>query len=134
MVSLHDPANPIAVTLGSGRSWVGRRWERQRPEWKMDALVFEGRQFFYRCRPSGVWLEDPATTNGTALLTEAEALAVPSVQSARVDFPMRLLPHPNEPLPCSSLYRRVARDGDVLIAYIGFVLCHPPTQLARPAP
>ncbi|MEM6959484.1 MAG: hypothetical protein AAF645_27620, partial [Myxococcota bacterium] len=126
---LRDPVRRFIVTLGSERSWVGRRWADERPEWKTDALLFEGRQFIYTCRPSGVWIKDAATTNGTALFSRAEALQLPSIRSASVDAPERVLPHPTVALRCTSLYRWVVRDTDVLISwYASFVVCHPPTR------
>ncbi len=127
LVSVSDAARHWIVGL-RGESWVGRRLAKRNPTWPTDTRLFEGRQFSYHCRPSGVWLEDMHTTNGTLVLTGREA-AVFSLSIRSVASRARSrVPHPNERLSCRSLYRWVARDGDVLVSYAAFVLCHPPTR------
>lgn len=131
LVCVSDPRRDWIVTLGTEESMVGRGWSRTRSQWPptSDAMLFEKQQFSYMCRPSGVWLEDSSTTNGTLLLAHEEAIGLRPYGSRGT--PSQLLPHPNHPLPCRSMYRWVARDGDVLASYAAFVLCHPPTRFEK---
>lgn len=128
LVSVTDPARHWIVGLG-GESWVGRRMAERDRTWPTDVRLFEGRQFSYHCRPSGVWLEDMYTTNGTSVLSGRQAVGLTANIHDVANDARNRLPHPNDPLPCRSLYRWVARDGDVLVSYVAFVLCHPPTRL-----
>lgn len=131
LVCVSDPRRERIVTLGTGESIVGRGWSRTRPQWPAtsDVMLFENRQFSYICRPSGVWLTDLSTTNGTLVLTHEEAAGLPPYGPRRTTD--QILPHPNNPQTCESLYRWVARDGDVVASYAAFVLCHPPTRFDK---
>ena len=127
LVCVCDLETSVIVTLGTGESVVGSRLSRSRPEWVSSSRFFEAWQFRCSSQTSGLWLFDCGTTNGTLLLSPTEALEYrrDTVSDALAH---RRLPHPNEPTLQGLTLGRCAHDGEVLVTYAAFVLCHPPTR------